>query len=78
MRLTAFKYSQFAFYTILKKKSSIILPIFTLISSLIIGMILKFVVNSKYVELLSFLYIFILITLTVVFSCIKALNILKT
>ncbi|WFQ91375.1 ABC transporter permease [Mycoplasma feriruminatoris] len=77
MRLTAFKYSQFAFYTILKKKSSIILPIFTLISSLIIGMILKFVVNNKYVELLSFLYIFILITLTVVFSCIKALNIFK-
>ncbi|QVK05970.1 ABC transporter permease family protein [Mycoplasma mycoides] len=77
MKLNAFKYSQFAFYTILKKKSSIILPIFTLVSSLIIGLILKFVVNNKYVELLSFLYVFILITLTVVFSCIKALNIFK-
>ncbi|WP_434325755.1 ABC transporter permease [Mycoplasma leachii] len=77
MKLNAFKYSQFAFYTILKKKSSTLLPAFTLISSLIIGIILKFVVNNKYVELLSFLYIFILITLTVVFSCIKALNIFK-
>ncbi|KKW61271.1 ABC transporter permease family protein [Mycoplasma capricolum] len=77
MKLNAFKYSQFAFYTILKKKSSIILPVITLISSLIIGIILKFVVNNKYVELLSFLYVFILVTLTVVFSCIKALNIFK-
>ncbi|CBV67516.1 ABC transporter permease [Mycoplasma leachii] len=77
MKLNAFKYSQFAFYTILKKKSSTLLPAFTLISSLIIGIILKFVVNNKYVELLSFLYVFILITLTVVFSCIKALNIFK-
>ncbi|WP_434343520.1 ABC transporter permease [Mycoplasma sp. 06067-C1-B144P-99-0482-3] len=77
MKLNAFKYSQFAFYTILKKKSSTLLPAFTLISSLIIGIILKFVVNNKYVELLSFLYVFILVTLTVVFSCIKALNIFK-
>ncbi|CBW54600.1 ABC transporter, permease protein [Mycoplasma mycoides subsp. capri LC str. 95010] len=77
MKISIFKYSQFAFFTILYKKSSYLLPIFTLVFSTIIGLIFKFVINEKYLGLSSYLYIFLLLIITVIFSAIKSLNIFK-
>lgn len=77
MKISIFKYSQFAFFTILYKKSSYLLPIFTLVFSTIIGLIFKFVIDEKYLGLSSYLYIFLLLIITVIFSAIKSLNVFK-
>ncbi|WP_434343517.1 hypothetical protein [Mycoplasma sp. 06067-C1-B144P-99-0482-3] len=40
-------------------------------------MIFKFVIDEKYLRLSSYLYIFLLLIITVIFSAIKSLNIFK-
>ncbi|WP_245391249.1 ABC transporter permease [Metamycoplasma canadense] len=77
MKTTAFKYSQFAFNILLKKKSSIIMPILVLCFSLIIGFVFKFGISNKYLSLASYLYTFAVIIATILFASIKALNIFK-
>ncbi|QJR44198.1 ABC transporter permease [Mycoplasma miroungirhinis] len=77
MKISSFKYSQFAFKTVFKKKSSIILPILTLIISFILGLIFKFAISEKYLFLSYYLYIFAILIETVLFASIKALNIFK-
>ncbi|WFQ93078.1 ABC transporter permease [Mycoplasma feriruminatoris] len=77
MKISIFKYCQFAFHTILYKKSSYLLPIFTILFSSIIGLVFKFIIDQKYLELSAYLYIFLLLIITVIFSAIKSLNIFK-
>ncbi|MBN4083385.1 ABC transporter permease [Mycoplasma sp. CSL10137] len=77
MKTSAFKYSKFAFNTVFKKKSSIIIPSLTLIVSFIIGFVFKFVISEKYLPLSSHLYIFGILITTVLFASIKSLNIFK-
>ncbi|MGX9358995.1 MULTISPECIES: ABC transporter permease [unclassified Mycoplasma] len=77
MKTSAFKYSKFAFNTVFKKKSSIIIPAITLIFSFIVGFVFKFVISEKYLTLASYLYIFSVLIVTVLFASIKALNIFK-
>ncbi|PYF43711.1 ABC transporter permease [Metamycoplasma alkalescens] len=77
MNTSAIKYSQFTFNTTLKKKNSIIMPILVLIFSLIIGLIFKFLINPKYLDLSTFIYIFAISLMTIIFASIKTLNIFK-
>ncbi|MBN4084313.1 ABC transporter permease [Mycoplasma sp. CSL10166] len=77
MKTSAFKYSKFAFNTVFKKKSSIIIPSLTLMVSFIIGFVFKFVISEKHLPLSSHLYIFGILITTVLFASIKSLNIFK-
>lgn len=77
MKTSAFKYSKFAFNTVFKKKSSIIIPAITLIMSFVLGLVFKFAISEKYLTLSSYLFVFALLITTVLFSSIKALNIFK-
>ncbi|MCU4706622.1 ABC transporter permease [Mycoplasma sp. CSL7503-lung] len=77
MKTSAYKYSKFAFNTVFKKKSSIIIPTLTFIVSFIIGFVFKFAINEKYLPLSSHLYIFAILITTVLFASIKSLNIFK-
>ncbi|BAP01007.1 ABC transporter [Mycoplasmopsis californica HAZ160_1] len=77
MKTTAFNYSRFAFNTIIKKKSTIIMPIIIFVCSIIVGFIFQFAVSSKYLSLAGYLYAFTILLITVIFASIKALNIFK-
>lgn len=77
MKNAYLRYSFFAFNTILKKKSSILLPIMTVAISFFVGIVFKFAVPSNYQELAVFFYTFIVIIMTAVYSSIKALNLFK-
>ncbi|ENY68928.1 ABC transporter, permease protein [Mycoplasmopsis bovigenitalium 51080] len=77
MKTTAFNYSRFAFNIIMKKKSTIIMPLLVLISSFVLGLVINFAINEKYLSLTSYLYAFAILIITVIFASIKALNIFK-
>ncbi|QQY78498.1 ABC transporter permease [Mycoplasma mycoides subsp. capri] len=77
MSNTLLRYAFFAFNITFKKKSSIFMPGVITVISFIIGLVFKFVVSDKYLELSGFLYTIALILTTVVFSSIKSLNIFK-
>ncbi|AJM71528.1 ABC transporter permease [Mycoplasma yeatsii] len=77
MKNAYLRYSFFAFNTILKKKSSILLPIIAVAISFFVGIVFKFAVPSNYQELAVFFYTFIAIIMTAVYSSIKALNLFK-
>lgn len=77
MKTSSFKYSKFAFNSVLKKKSSVIFPVFLILFSFTIGLIFKFAISDQYLNLASYLYIFSILIITVLFSSIKSLNIFK-
>ncbi|AGJ90654.1 ABC transporter permease [Mycoplasma putrefaciens] len=77
MLKSAFDYAFFAFNIILKKKSSLLIPITIVISSFIVGLIFKFIITDKYHDLASFLYTFLIIVVSVIYGSIKALNLFK-
>ncbi|MBY7703743.1 hypothetical protein JIY74_26105 [Vibrio harveyi] len=77
MKNAYLRYCFFAFNTILKKKSSILLPIIVIAISFFVGIVFKFAVPSNYQELAVFFYTFIAIIMTAIYSSIKALNLFK-
>ncbi|WP_330463281.1 ABC transporter permease [Metamycoplasma gateae] len=77
MKTSSFKYSKFAFNSVLKKKSSVIFPVFLILFSFTIGLIFKFAISEQYLNLASYLYIFSILIITVLFGSIKSLNIFK-
>ncbi|MBZ4212932.1 ABC transporter permease [Mycoplasma sp. U97] len=77
MKTTAFKYSSFAFNTVLKKKSSILMPMIVLFISILFKLITIFFIQNKYVDLAVYLYTFTIIVVTVLYASIKSLNIFR-